>query len=182
MGDGSDAKIIIQREPAWARFRFHGVDPGPALNLSVSKDVQIEGVLWELNGWDGIARHLISPTAVKCSDLAWKLSAFSMDVVDPLAIWTGIGTGNEDEGIKMVFIQDIVGGRDPEHCVLGTCFFFFLGFTIVPEIPGLQRVFCSPQDLQLVERAVLSRVLVPASWQRGATQQPICDWAGEWGS
>lgn len=44
MGDGSDAKIIIQREPALARFRFHGVDPGPALNLSVSKDVQIEGV------------------------------------------------------------------------------------------------------------------------------------------
>lgn len=55
---------------------------------------------------------------LQCSDLAWKLSAFSMDVVDPLAIWTGIGTGNEDEGIKMVFIQDIVGGRDPEHCVL----------------------------------------------------------------
>lgn len=30
--------------------------------------------------------------------------------------------------------------------------------------------------------SVLSRVLVPASWQRGATQQPVCDWAGEWGS
>lgn len=29
---------------------------------------------------------------------------------------------------------------------------------------------------------VLSCVLVPASWQRGATQQPICDWAGVWGS
>lgn len=30
--------------------------------------------------------------------------------------------------------------------------------------------------------SMLSRVLVPASWQRGATQQPICDWAGERGS
>lgn len=26
-----------------------------------------------------------------------------MDVVDPLAIWTGIGTGNEEGGIKMGF-------------------------------------------------------------------------------
>lgn len=26
--------------------------------------------------------------------------------------------------------------------------------------------------------SALSRVLVPASWQRGATQQPGCDWAG----
>lgn len=32
-----------------ARFRFHGVDPGPALNLSVSKDAQIEGV--RCGGW-----------------------------------------------------------------------------------------------------------------------------------
>lgn len=33
-----------------------------------------------------------------------------------------------------------------------------------------------------VSPSALSCVLVPASWQQGATQQPVCDWAGEWGS